>query len=99
VLKIIQPANTILTVELIELNLELYFSESPFDSLTAFSSVKPSKNILFAAEEQVREQIIQREEHQSMRDMLVVIVEHKEGVKPKTVESFTWVNPDIKLKT
>lgn len=34
-----------------------------------------------------------------MKDMLVVIVEHREGVKPKKIDSFTWINPNIKIKT
>ena len=33
-----------------------------------------------------------------MKDIMVEITEHKEGVTPKKISSLTWVNPEVKVK-
>lgn len=46
-MRIIQPAKVMVVVEIIEINLELLFSEYPFDDVSTFNSIKPSRHIVF----------------------------------------------------
>jgi hypothetical protein len=98
VIRIIQPAGAKIVIDVIEMNLELYFSEYPFDDVSTFNSIRPSKQIVYEEVKETIEHSIKRADFESMKDVSVEITEHREGLAPKKISSFTWSNPEIKVK-
>jgi hypothetical protein len=78
--------------------LELYFSENPFSEVSTFSAIKPSQQLVFEAAKDIKENLIKRSDFTEIKDAVVEVTEHREGLPPKKVSSFTWINPCISLK-
>lgn len=98
-LKISIPANTKIVVNLYQINLELYFSEFPFEKeVTTFSAVKPSQALEFDSLKDFRTQVVKRDQFNKLKDVIVEIYEYKKDVPAKKVSNIFWVNPDIKVK-
>ena len=78
--------------------MELYFSEYPFDDVATFNSIRPSKQIVLEEVEETKEQILKRSDFAEMKDISVEVTELREGLCPKKISSFNWINPDVKVK-
>lgn len=77
------------------MNLELYFSDAPFERGSSFSAVKADKVIVYEKGDP-REERIKREEN--MKDIMVEVYATGENLPSRKITSFLWTNPKIKLK-
>lgn len=96
-IKINRPANTRVVVNFYKIDLELYFSEYPFEDVKISSAVAPTKSVeLNGAEFKVEK--IERKDYEDLENMIVEVYEYKPNVAVKKITSFLWTNPDVKIK-
>lgn len=43
--------------------------------------------------------LVRRADYPDVKDATIEVTEIREGLAPKTVATFTWINPEIKVKT
>lgn len=96
-LRLTIPSDTKVEVSFYDVNLELYFSDYPFDEIKSLSVIKPKMSKTFAPG-QTREEKVAFSEVEHLNNVIVEIYEFKEGVPSSKIGSFFWVNPKIKVK-
>jgi hypothetical protein len=96
-LRVVQPPETVIVVEFFEIDLELQFSQNPFSDSSAFTCVRPSRTVTFEAAKQTREILIRREDY-VQRDAFVDVIEQRAGLPQRKLFSFSWTNPEVKVK-
>ena len=66
--------------------------------MTTFNSIRPSKQILLEEIEETKEQVLKRSDFAEMKDISVEVTELREGLSPKKISSFNWINPEVRVK-
>lgn len=96
--RVVQPADTQITVELFQVNLEKFFSEYPFDDNLNFTSVRSSRSQVFPAAAKTQEILIRRSDYPELTDVAVEVIELKRGLPPRKVGSFWWGSSEVRVK-
>ena len=94
-LKLNIPEKTEVEVHVYDINLEMYFSEFPFQPLTDFSSTMKPQRVRVYEEGKAREEIFEREK---AKDIFIEVYYSIEKGKKKKLSGFLWKNPDLKVK-
>lgn len=101
-LRVSIPPKTEVNINIYKINLELYFSNFPFQDLTTFKpKTIANQTIVFEAGE-AREEKIARDS--SFKDIYVEVIEKGSGgvnsgnQMSKKVNSLMWSNPEVKVK-
>lgn len=89
------PAQTKVEVLIFPLNLELMFSDNPFEEVESFSAIKPKKTIVMDSGGPRDEKVIRDED---LKDAIVHVYSTVEGLPARKVSSFIWENPKVKIK-
>ena len=90
------PENTEIEVHEFEINLEMYFSEFPFQPLTDFSSTMKPQRVTVYGEGKAREETYEREK--GAKDIFVEVYYSTEKGKKKKLRGLLWKNPELKVK-
>ena len=81
-------------ISFFDVNLELYFSSSPFEDFNKFSSnMRPNRRTVIPAGESREERFARPKD---LRDCLIQIYEKNGEGKKKKIDSFLWVNPEVR---
>ena len=61
--------------------------------------MQPSIGLDYDGKKETSEIVVKRADYPNVRDATVTIIENKPGLPPKKVSTFTWSNPEVKVKT
>lgn len=89
------PEKTTVEINFHAVNLELMFSNSPFDDVKLFSTIRPFKTVVVTSEKG-GEQFIDRPE--GYTDIYVNPVELSSTKQGQVLNSFLWSNDSVKVK-
>ena len=95
-LRINLPQSTSLEVMTYDINLEMYFSEFPFQPLDSFDSAVKANRVTTFEEGIAREEMLMREKN--AKDIFVDMYYSVEQTKKKKLSGFLWANPLLKVK-
>ncbi len=70
----------------------------PFSESNAFTFIKPSLVKVFPPSNETQEIIVRRSDYPNLKDATVEITATKSNLPPKRITSFSWANPEVKVK-
>lgn len=96
-IKINRPGETKVVVNFYKIDIELYFSEFPFQEVGAFSAVNATRSETFTGKG-FEVHVLKRADFADLGDSVVEVYEYRQNAPPKRVDRFLWSNPSIKIK-
>jgi hypothetical protein len=96
-IKINRPGDTKVVVNFYKIDIELYFSEFPFQEVGTFSAVNATRSEKFTGKN-FAVHVLKRADFADLGDSVVEVYEYRLNSPPKRVDRFLWSNPAIKLK-